>query len=61
MKKLKLSKNNKFLRKNKSLSTSLILSILIMFIVVIFFLSGIGVYFLNRSIGLLQRVIMLMI
>lgn len=44
-----LSKDKKNIGKNKSLATRLVLSIFIMFIIVIFFLSGIGVYFLNRS------------
>lgn len=43
------NKKSKNIGKNKSLSTRLVLSIFIMFTVVIFFLSGIGVYFLNRS------------
>ena len=44
-----LSKDKKNIGKNKSLATRLVVSIFIMFIIVIFFLSGIGVYFLNRS------------
>ena len=44
-----LSKDKKNIGKNKSLVTRLVVSIFIMFIIVIFFLSGIGVYFLNRS------------
>lgn len=43
-----LSKDKKNIGKNKSLATRLVVSIFIMFIIVIFFLSGIGVYFLNR-------------
>ena len=39
-----LSKDKKNIGKNKSLATRLVVSIFIMFIIVIFFLSGIGVY-----------------
>lgn len=44
-----LSKDKKNIGKNKSLATRVVVSIFIMFIIVIFFLSEIGVYFLNRS------------